>query len=258
MISVEQIKYSIRAKNILNNISVEFLPGTCNLIIGPNGSGKSTLIKLLSGELDNYDGRVMYNGADIKTYSKLRLAASRAVLSQQTELSFPMTVEEVVMLGRNPHFEFNPSKKDLEIVNEVINLLDLNSFIHRNYQSLSGGEKQRVHYARVLAQIWESPNGEQRYLFLDEPLNNLDIYYQEHFLKMAVSLLNETTTLIGVVHDINIALRYADQLSFLKEGTIIKNGAPAKILDAILIKEVFNVDAQIMAHPSTGKPVIIF
>jgi len=258
MISVEQIKYSIGAKNILNNISIQFLPGTCNLIIGPNGSGKSTLIKLLSGELDNYDGRVMYNGADIKTYSKLRLATSRAVLSQQTELSFPMTVEEVVMLGRNPHFEFNPSKKDLEIVNEVINLLDLNSFTHRNYQSLSGGEKQRVHYARVLAQIWESPNGEQRYLFLDEPLNNLDIYYQEHFLKMAVSLLNETTTLIGVVHDINIALRYADQLSFLKEGAIIKNGAPAKIVDAILIKEVFNVDTQIMAHPSSGKPIVLF
>jgi len=258
MISVEQIKYSVGAKNILNNISIQFLPGTCNLIIGPNGSGKSTLIKLLSGELNNYDGRVMYNGADIKTFTKLRLAASRAVLSQQTELSFPMTVEEVVMLGRNPHFEFNPSKKDLEIVNEVINLLDLNSFTHRNYQSLSGGEKQRVHYARVLAQIWESPNGEQRYLFLDEPLNNLDIYYQEHFLKMAVSLLNETTTLIGVVHDINIALRYANQLSFLKEGAIIKNGAPAKIVDAILIKEVFNVDTQVMAHPSSGKPVIIF
>jgi iron complex transport system ATP-binding protein len=258
MISVEQIKYSIGAKNILNNISIQFLPGTCNLIIGPNGSGKSTLIKLLSGELDNYDGRVMYNGADIKTYSKLRLAASRAVLSQQTELSFPMTVEEVVMLGRNPHFEFNPSNKDLEIVKEVINLLDLNSFILRNYQTLSGGEKQRVHYARVLAQIWESPNGEQRYLFLDEPLNNLDIYYQEHFLKMAVSLLNETTTLIGVVHDINIALRYANQLSFLKEGAIIKNGVPAKIVDAILIKEVFNVDTQIMAHPSSGKPIVLF
>ena len=258
MISVEQIKYSVGVKNILNNISIQFLPGTCNLIIGPNGSGKSTLIKLLSGELDNYDGRVMYNGADIKTYSKLRLAAYRAVLSQQTELSFPMTVEEVVMLGRNPHFEFNPSNKDLEIVKEVINLLDLNSFILRNYQTLSGGEKQRVHYARVLAQIWESPNGEQRYLFLDEPLNNLDIYYQEHFLKMAVSLLNETTTLIGVVHDINIALRYANQLSFLKEGAIIKNGAPAKIVDAILIKEVFNVNTQVIVHPLSGKPIVLF
>ena len=194
MISAEQIKYSVGTKNILNNISVEFLPGTCNLIIGPNGSGKSTLIKLLSGEINNFDGQLRYNGSDIKNYTKLALAASRAVLSQQTELSFPMTVEEVVMLGRNPHFEFNPSKKDVEIVKEVMALLDLNSFTHRNYQTLSGGEKQRVHYARVLAQIWEAPKGEQRYLFLDEPLNNLDIYYQQIFLSIAVSLLNETTT----------------------------------------------------------------
>jgi iron complex transport system ATP-binding protein len=258
MISAEQIKYSVGTKNILNNISVEFLPGTCNLIIGPNGSGKSTLIKLLSGEINNFDGQLRYNGSDIKNLTKLALAASRAVLSQQTELGFPMTVEEVVMLGRNPHFEFNPSKKDIEIVKEVMALLDLNSFTHRNYQTLSGGEKQRVHYARVLAQIWESPKGEQRYLFLDEPLNNLDIYYQELFLSIAVSLLNETTTLIGVVHDINIALRYADQLCLLKEGALIKNGAPEKIVDAILIKEVFNIDTLIIKHPLTGKPVVLF
>ncbi len=258
MISAEQIKYSVGTKNILNNISVKFLPGTCNLIIGPNGSGKSTLIKLLSGEINNFDGQLSYNGSDIKNLTKLALAASRAVLSQQTELSFPMTVEEVVLLGRNPHFEFNPSKKDIEIVKEVMALLDLNSFTHRNYQTLSGGEKQRVHYARVLAQIWEAPKGEQRYLFLDEPLNNLDIYYQQIFLSIAVSLLNDTTTLIGVVHDINIALRYADQLFFLKEGALIKNGAPEKIVDAILIKEVFNIDTQLMLHPSTGKPVVLF
>jgi iron complex transport system ATP-binding protein len=258
MISAEQIKYSVGTKNILNNISVEFLPGTCNLIIGPNGSGKSTLIKLLSGEINNFDGQLRYNGSDIKNLTKLALAASRAVLSQQTELSFPMTIEEVVMLGRNPHFEFNPTKKDAKIVKEVMALLDLNSFTHRNYQTLSGGEKQRVHYARVLAQIWEVPKGEQRYLFLDEPLNNLDIYYQQIFLSIAVSLLNDTTTLIGVVHDINIALRYADQLFFLKDGALIKNGAPEKIVDAILIKEVFNIDTQLMLHPSTGKPVVLF
>jgi iron complex transport system ATP-binding protein len=258
MIKAEQIKYSVGQKNILNNISIQFLPGTCNLIIGPNGSGKSTLIKLLSGELENYDGRIMYNSSDIKTFTKLKMAASRAVLSQQTELSFPMTVEEVVMLGRNPHFEFNPSKKDVEIVQEVIDLLDLNSFIHRNYQTLSGGEKQRVHYARVLAQIWDQPKEEHRYLFLDEPLNNLDLYYQQSFLSIAISLLNETTTLIGVVHDINIAMRYADELFFLKEGELIKNGAPEKIVDAILIKEVFNVDTQIITHPSSRKPIVIF
>ncbi len=258
MIKAEQIKYSIGQKNILKNISIQFLPGTCNLIIGPNGSGKSTLIKLLSGELENYDGRIMYNNSDIKTYTKQGLAATRAVLSQQTELSFPMTVEEVVILGRNPHFEFNPTRKDTDIVQEVIALLDLNSFIHRNYQNLSGGEKQRVHYARVLAQIWDQPKEEHRYLFLDEPLNNLDLYYQQSFLSIAISLLNETTTLIGVVHDINIAMRYADELFFLKEGELIKNGAPEKIVDAILIKEVFNVDTQIITHPSSRKPIVIF
>ncbi len=258
MIKAEQIKYSIGQKNILKNISIQFLPGTCNLIIGPNGSGKSTLIKLLSGELENYEGRVMYYDTDIKTYTKQGLAATRAVLSQQTELSFPMTVEEVVMLGRNPHFEFNPTRKDTDKVQEVIALLDLTSFIHRNYQTLSGGEKQRVHYARVLAQIWDQPKGEHRYLFLDEPLNNLDLYYQQSFLSIAISLLNETTTLIGVVHDINIAMRYADELFFLKEGELIKNGAPEKIVDAILIKEVFNVDTQIITHPSSPKPIVIF
>jgi len=258
MITAEQIKYSVGQKNIINNISIQFLPGRCNLIIGPNGSGKSTLIKLLSGELENYDGRIMYNNSDIKTFTKLKMAASRAVLSQQTELSFPMMVEEVVMLGRNPHFEFNPTKKDTAIVQEVIALLDLTSFTNRNYQSLSGGEKQRVHYARVLAQIWDKPAGTHRYLFLDEPLNNLDIYYQQIFLSIANSLLNETTTLIGVVHDINIAMRYADELFFLKEGTLVKNGAPEKIVDAILLKEVFNIDTQIITHPSTNKPIVIF
>jgi len=258
MLAAQQLKYNIGNKRILDNISVNFLPGTCNLMIGPNGSGKSTLIKLLSGELENFEGEVHYAGVNLKTFNKQTLASCRAVLSQQTELSFPMLVEEVVLLGRNPHFEFNPNKKDIAIVHEVISLLDLNDFIKRNYQSLSGGEKQRVHYARVLAQIWDRPNGAHRYLFLDEPLNNLDIYYQQLFLSIAVKLLNETTTLIGVVHDINIALRFADQLFFLKEGALIENGVPEKIVNAILLKKVFNIDTQVIVHPSTGKPVVIF
>jgi len=258
MLAAKQLKYNIGNKRILDNISVNFLPGTCNLIIGPNGSGKSTLIKLLSGALENFEGEVNYDGVNLKTFNKHTLASFRAVLSQQTELSFPMLVEEVVLLGRNPHFEFNPNKKDIAIVHEVISLLDLNDFIKRNYQSLSGGEKQRVHYARVLAQMWDRPNGTHRYLFLDEPLNNLDIYYQQLFLSIAVKLLNGTTTLIGVVHDINIALKYADQLFFLKEGALIENGVPEKIVNAILLKNVFNIDTQVIVHPSTGKPVVIF
>ena len=238
MIKTEHLQYSIGTKNILNQISIQFLPGHCNLIVGPNGSGKSTFIQLLSGVLENYEGKIMLNDIDIKSFNKTNLAARRAVLSQQTELNFPITVEEVVLLGRNPHFEFTPSPKDLAIVQEVMSLLEVQHLHQRNYQTLSGGEKQRVHYARVLAQIWKPASNEHRYLFLDEPLNNLDIYFQELFLSIAKSLLNETTTLIGVVHDINIAIRYADELIFFKEGAIVKNGAPLKMVDASLIKEV--------------------
>jgi iron complex transport system ATP-binding protein len=258
MITANQLKYTIANKKIIDTISVNFLPGVCNLIIGPNGSGKSTLIKLLTGALDNYEGEIAYYGVDLKTYNKQSLASCRAVLSQQTELSFPMLVEEVVLLGRNPFFEFKPNKIDLEIVNEVIDLLDLNTFTKRNYQSLSGGEKQRVQYARVLTQIWDPPNGAARYLFLDEPLNNLDIYYQQLFLSIAVSLLNENTTLVGVVHDINIALRYAEQLYILKEGALVINDVPEKIVEGTLLNNVFNINTQIIFHPTTGKPIVVF
>ncbi len=257
MIYTEQIKYNIGAKNILNEISIQFLPAHCNLIVGPNGSGKSTFIKLLSGEIENYEGSVLYQGVDIKTFTTSTLAKTRAVLSQHSEFNFPMTVEEVVMMGRTPYFQFNPSSKDKDIVQEVMQLLDIDKLYLRNFQTLSGGEKQRVHFARVLAQIWESPHQEHRYLFLDEPLNNLDMYYQELFLSIAISLLNEKTTLIGVVHDLNIALRYADHLSFFKEGRIIKNGSPSSIVDVPLIKQVFNIDTQIITHPSTSKPIVL-
>jgi len=120
LVSISGLVVERDSRAICSVESLEVLSGQHWAVIGPNGSGKSTLIKLLSGELENYVGRIMYNDADIKTFTKLRLAASRAVLSQQTELGFPMKVEEVVMLGRNPHFEFNPSKKDIEIVKEVM------------------------------------------------------------------------------------------------------------------------------------------
>ena len=145
MIKTEHLQYSIGTKNILNQISIQFLPGHCNLIVGPNGSGKSTFIQLLSGVLENYEGKIMLNDIDIKSFNKTNLAARRAVLSQQTELNFPITVEEVVLLGRNPHFEFTPSPKDLAIVQEVMSLLEVQHLHQRNYQTLSGGEKQRVH-----------------------------------------------------------------------------------------------------------------
>ena len=156
MLRTENIAYSVGKKQILKGISLDFVPGEFVMILGPNGSGKSTFLKIFSGEISRFQGNVWYNETSIADLSKETLAKRRAVMSQQTELSFPLNVEEVVMMGRYPHFTFSPNKKDFTICNEVLTRINLQDFRERNYTTLSGGERQRVQYARVLAQIWKS------------------------------------------------------------------------------------------------------
>src|SRR4051812_41126949 len=157
MLKADNISYSIGKKSILAGVSAEFHPGEFNMILGPNGSGKSTFLKIFSGEIHNNDGNVFYGDKKIRSIKTEELARFRAVMSQQPVLSFPLTVNEVVMMGRYPHFNFSPNKKDETICDQVIERMDLHAFLDRNYLTLSGGEKQRVQYARVLAQIWEQP-----------------------------------------------------------------------------------------------------
>ena len=258
MLSTKNISYSIGKKEILKNISIDFLPGEFNMILGPNGSGKSTFLKIFSGELKPNEGEVFVDAQQLSTFKKEVLAKVRAVMTQQPELSFPLMVEEVVMMGRYPHFTFNPNKKDIDICHEVMERMNLISFKERNYLTLSGGEKQRVQYARVLAQIWEKPTEGYRYLFLDEPLTSLDINYQQEFLQIAREFTNEGTVLIAVIHDINLAIQYADKLFFLKEGELIAHGNPKDILDEALIKRVFNVKASIINNPVTNNPLVVY
>jgi iron complex transport system ATP-binding protein len=258
MLKTENIHYSIGKKMILNGISAAFQPGEFNMILGPNGSGKSTFLKIFSGEINKYNGSVFYGNEKITTLKKEELAKHRAVMSQQPELSFPLMVEEVVMMGRYPHFTFNPGKKDINICHEVMERMNLISFKERNYLTLSGGEKQRVQYARVLAQIWQKPTEGYRYLFLDEPLTSLDINYQQEFLQIAREFTKADTILVAVIHDINLAIQYADKLFFLKEGELIAHGSPKDIVHEDLIKQVFNVEVSIINNPLTNTPLVVY
>ena len=258
MLRTENISYSIHKKQILKNVSALFQPGEFNMILGPNGSGKSSFLKIFSGEINKFDGSVFYDDKKIKEIKNEELAKKRAVMSQQADLSFPLLVEEVVMMGRYPHFTFNPNKKDVTICNEVIERMNLAEFTKRNYLTLSGGEKQRVQYARVLAQVWEKPTDGYRYLFLDEPLNNLDISYQHDFLAAAVELIKDHTVLIAVMHDINLAAHYADNLFFFKEGELVVHGKPKDVLTENVIENVFNVKTKVIENPVTNKPLVIY
>jgi len=258
MLSTSSVNYRIGHKQILRNVNADFHAGEFNMILGPNGSGKSSFLKIFSGETHAYEGEIRYEQTSIHAIKKQELAKRRAVMSQQPELNFPLAVDEVVMMGRYPHFNFNPAKKDEAVCEEVMRRMNLTSFKERNYLTLSGGEKQRVHFARVLAQIWDKPQNGSRYLILDEPLTSLDISYQHEFLQIAREFLGPDTVLIAIMHDLNLAIQYADRLFFLKEGELIAHGKPSEVLSETLIENVFGVRTTIVKNPVTGAPLVIY
>jgi iron complex transport system ATP-binding protein len=246
MLELKNITYKVPSKTILKNFSVGFEPGKLTMIIGPNGSGKSTLLKIICNEITSYTGQVLYNGAPLSKKEQLSIAKKRAVLSQQSELVFPLSVEEVIMMGRYPHFDLSPTKNDMDICLMALKQMKVDDLRHRNYLTLSGGEKQRVHFARVLAQIWEQPEGDYRYLLLDEPIASLDLNYQHEFLKITKELTAKKTTTLAVIHDINLALQYADQVILIDAGSIIANGLPAEVITAQNLSTVYGIKCRIL------------
>ncbi len=243
MIELKNLTVAVGEKLLLDNVSVRFEPGKMNLIIGPNGAGKSTLIKVISRQITPTSGSVIQNGKDLLQSDAATLARSRAVLSQQIELAFPLTVWEVVMMGRYPHFVNSPAVADEQAVEEAMRLFDVTDMADRNYMTLSGGEKQRVHFARVLSQIWYTKPGEPRYLLLDEPLTFLDVHYQVQFMNRVRELLTDKDlTVIGVVHDLNLAARFADAILLLNHAKVRAFGVREEVLTPEHLKEAFHLE----------------
>ncbi|HEY2847036.1 MAG TPA: heme ABC transporter ATP-binding protein [Pyrinomonadaceae bacterium] len=252
MLEARDVTFSVFGRELLSDISARFESGKLHLIIGPNGAGKSTLVKLLARLTSPTAGSVSYEGTDVATTSEMTLAKKRAVLSQAIEVAFPLSVREVVMMGRYPHFGGRPGPADQKLVEEMMSLVDITEFADRNYQTLSGGERQRVNFARVLAQVWPteyqtSNFPHRRYLFLDEPLTFLDIHHQIDFMKKVrdfASVADAVT--IGVVHDLNLAARFADRLYMLDRGQLVAAGTPDEVLTADLIRKVFAVEPEFL------------
>jgi len=262
MLEASNITYRVESRELLSGVSVAFAPGKLHLIIGPNGAGKSTLIKILSRLLRPQIGVVTYEGFDIRSLGEAGLARRRAVLSQAVEVAFPLTVREVVMMGRYPHFGGHPAPVDESIVHEMMDFFEVTEYSDRNYQTLSGGERQRVNFARVLGQLWESENlkngsdastAQCRYLFLDEPLTFLDIRHQIDFMEKVrrFSSAPDVVT-VGVVHDLNLAARFADQIVLIDDGRAVAAGTATDVLTAENIRNVFGVEPRFIPVEGAG------
>jgi iron complex transport system ATP-binding protein len=257
MIDIVNCTFRIQDKFLLKDINCSIAPNELIVIMGANGAGKSTLLKLIAGVISASSGELFIENQLIKKYSAQQLALKRAVLSQHYEIAFPLSVKEIILMGRYPYFRNHPSTRDLAIVNEVMAEMGIENLADRIYQTLSGGEAQKVHMCRVLAQI----NGEDKknkFLLLDEPVSHLDIKYQYHLLEISKRMVNPNTAIIAVLHDINLALKFADRILFMKEGRIVHEHQKKDPLAISVIKQVFDVEASIINMPNENRQWVCF
>lgn len=258
MIEARDIAVEIHARRILDDVSLTLSAGELLAVLGPNGAGKSTLRKVLCGDLEPSRGSVLMNDRNLSDWSLPERARVRAVLPQDSTLNFPFTVTEVVLMGRAPHIRGTESACDYEIARAALAAVDGAHLEGRLYPTLSGGERQRVHLARALAQIWEREQNRARYLFLDEPTANLDPAHQHKTLKIARRFADEGAGVLIILHDLNLAAQYADRVLFLKDGRATACGTPPEVFTPALIRETFDVEASLVAHPFAARPLIVW
>ena len=253
MVEVAGVSYAAGGTRILNDVSARFRDGGFNVILGPNGAGKSTLLKVATGILRPAHGSIRYDNESIDTIPVDVLARRRAVLSQHTELVFPLPSRDVVLMGRYPHYGQTPSREDLDIVDHALELVGMRDRALQPYPTLSGGERQKIQLARVLAQIWKRSDEPGRtYLFLDEPTASLDIHYQIHLLDVARGLLQQECTVIAILHDINVAIHYGDTFFVMNDGRMAAVAEDSAELTVDLLEAVFRVRAHRVSDPASG------
>jgi len=257
MISAKNISFSVHRKQLLHKFNVFVKDDSFTVIMGPNCAGKSTLLKILAGALLPTTGSVFMNDKLLSDYKTNELAKLRAVLSQHYHLNFPLDVKEIVMMGRYPYFDMQPTVADEVIVNDAMQQMQTERFSDRDYNTLSGGEAQKVQMSRVLAQIGDIKE-EKKILFLDEPVSHLDIKYQHQLLTAAKQLCANNVTVIAVLHDINLALNYADEIVFMRDGTIKHILDEPSQISSTIISDVFDVECSVITEPKTQKPIVVF
>ncbi len=238
MLKLDGVRYSIDDKEILTGISLQFEPFKIHGIVGPNGSGKSTLLKNICRIWEPQDGKVLINDRDAKTFSRRELSRTVTLVPQNTNVGFPISVYDIVTMGRNPHLgRFQPMRRrDREIIDWAMQQTHSEGLKDRIVNELSGGECQLAVIARALAT--EAP-----LILLDEPTSDLDIKHALTIMDLLGDLKGKGKTIVVSVHDLNLARRYCDTVAIIYQGGLFFAGHPDEALSRENIKQVFDVEA---------------
>jgi iron complex transport system ATP-binding protein len=246
MVLAEDLVAGYGEKNIIHQLSLIIKRGEWLSLIGANGCGKSTLLKLLSRVITGSRGVIFLDGKAIHTQPNRAIAQILASLPQQPTIPIGLTVEQLVAMGRSPHqdwWQWELTAADQICVDEAIELTQMQNYRQRSVETLSGGERQRAFLALALAQ-------KPQIIFLDEPTTYLDIHYQLELLDLLVKLnRDQHLTIVTVLHEINLALRYSHQIALMKEGTILAIGPPLEAVTPANLRATFNIEAVIINTP---------
>lgn len=239
MIQVENLIKKYSNKNIVDKVSINIEKGKITSFIGPNGAGKSTVLSMITRLMKKDNGEVLIDDKRLEEWDNKELSKKIAILKQSNNINLKLTIRELVSFGRYPHSEGRLTKEDEKYIDEAIEYMKLKDIENKYLDELSGGQRQRAYIAMVIAQNTE-------YVFLDEPLNNLDMKHSVEMMKVLRNLCDELgKTVVLVMHDINYTSCYSDYIVALKNGKIVKYGKTEDIIDKEVLESIYDMEFDI-------------
>ena len=256
MLSAETITVKAGDKALVSNLSLSVKPGEVLALVGANGAGKSTTLKALCGEIGLAGGGVSLYGRPLGDWDAVDRAKKMAILPQSSSLTFALTVEEIVTLGQMP-FEASMTRADgRRYIQEAMDWTEIGHLAHRQYPSLSGGERLRTHLSRVIAQVLGNGDMEGKILLLDEPTSNLDLNHQLRTQEIVRELAERGVGILAILHDLNLTMRFADNVCVLKGGESIALGPTRTVMTTDIIEAAFSLKTRMVEIPDFPHPTI--
>ena len=249
-LSLKSVSLKLDNRQILKDVSLEINEGDIVSVIGPNGAGKSTLLNVLTGDISPDSGDIIYDNKQLNKISIQERAFTRSVMSQMQTLVFNFNVKDVIEMGwlqrGNSDFSSNFSMAFEAVTTEC----NVHNLVHRKFNSLSGGEQRRVHFARTLLQLWRpSQSNDPRYLLLDEPTANLDLSSEMLLMNILKARASSNVGILVILHDLNLASHFADKIAIMKDGEIKAFGKPEEIMTDDFLTSIYEVPIKVKYEP---------
>ena len=249
-IQASSISWEINGKKILNDVSLEINHGEVVSIIGPNGAGKSSFLNVLSGDIKPTSGNITFDDVNLKEITIQERSFMRSVMSQSQQIVYDFSVKEIIEMGWLDRGIASYSEDFKDAVVNVAQECSVSDLLDQKFNTLSGGEQRRVHFARTLIQLWRpSASKDPRYMFLDEPTANLDILHEQNLMKLVKEKAREGIGVLLILHDLNLAAKYSDKLFLFKEGSLIKSGSPEEVLERDILSYVYGLTMRVERDP---------